>query len=82
MGHQMLMLQMMFGKKSGNSDQDAFTAWLHSNYVSRDDLDQRMTLMAKEISDEILNFVKHRKSTEVFINGGDSGLSEQVSIES
>ncbi|XP_069125030.1 SUN domain-containing protein 1-like isoform X2 [Argopecten irradians] len=75
-----ILAQVMGGKESGNGPQDAFMAWLHNNYVSRKDLEERMSLMAADITRQIL--AEQRKAPEQSItitnSGGGSDISEQL----
>ena len=47
----------MAGHMSGNPNQDAFTGWLHSNYVSRETLDQRLAALADDLTAKVLVMV-------------------------
>ena len=44
----------MAGHLSGDPSQDAFTHWLHSNYVSREDLDRRLGAMAADLTENVM----------------------------
>lgn len=48
----------MAGHMSGNPTQDAFTEWLHSNYVSRSVLDQRLKDLAEELTTSVVGMIK------------------------
>jgi len=55
---------MMAGHMSGNPSQDAFTDWLHSNYVSRTVLDQRLKDLAEELTTSVVGMVKDLQAAQ------------------
>ncbi|XP_033743880.1 SUN domain-containing protein 1-like isoform X2 [Pecten maximus] len=72
-----ILAQVMGGHESGNGPQDAFMAWLHNNYVSRKDLEERMSLMAADITRHILT--EQRKAVEPSITITNSGSGADIS---
>lgn len=75
-GNCCVCVQVVGGQESGSAPQDAFMAWLHNNYVSRSNLEERMSLMAADITSKIL--AEHRKEPAITITGAGSDISEQV----
>ncbi|KAK3089609.1 hypothetical protein FSP39_004976 [Pinctada imbricata] len=72
--------QLMASHSSGDKDQDAFAAWLHSNFVSKKDLDEQFKTFSADLTKHIFEEVKKYGGTEVFISdtGGGAGISESV----
>ena len=68
----------MAGQKTGIDDQDSFTAWFHTHYVNREDLDGHLAKFGQQITKMVMLEVEKQQKTQVFLGGG--GLSEQVSI--
>ena len=70
----------MTGKDSGHADQDKFTAWLHSNFMSRQELESQMLHMSTEITEKIMTLVEQKAATEVYITGssGAPSISNEV----
>ena len=55
----------MAGHLSGNPGQDAFTQWLHSNYVSREILDKRMESLAADLTDNVMTMLKVSEEAQI-----------------
>ncbi|XP_021353217.1 SUN domain-containing protein 2-like isoform X2 [Mizuhopecten yessoensis] len=75
-----ILVEVMGGHESGNGPQDAFMVWLHNNYVSRKDLEERMSLMAADITRHILAEQKKGMEPSITItnSGGGADISEQL----
>ncbi|KAL3876673.1 hypothetical protein ACJMK2_034477 [Sinanodonta woodiana] len=73
-----ILAQMMEAHTTGKV-QDAFSAWLHAHYVSREALDSRLKVLANELTDQIMDEMKQSRSeeTQVYIASNDTGMSEQ-----
>ncbi|KAK3601857.1 hypothetical protein CHS0354_041780 [Potamilus streckersoni] len=73
-----ILAQMMEGHTTGKV-QDAFSAWLHAHYVSREALDARLKILANELTDQIMDVMKQSKTeeTQVYIASNNTGISEQ-----
>ena len=78
----MKSFQLMTGQSTGDQEQDAFAAWLHSNFVSKKDLDDRLQGFAADLTKQIMEEVNKHGGTEVFISdsSGGIGISEKVSF--
>ncbi|KAL4239314.1 Secreted beta-glucosidase sun1 [Mactra antiquata] len=59
-----ILAEMMKGHMSGNPTQDAFTEWLHSNYVSRDVLDERLKDLASDLTSSVLVMIKELQESQ------------------
>ena len=59
------LFQAMAGHLSGNSGQDAFTHWLHSNYVSREDLDKRLGILAADLTENVMTMMKAAEEAQI-----------------
>ena len=57
--------QAMAGHLSGNPKQDAFTQWLHSNYVSREALDKRLETMAADLTENVIAMMKASEDSQI-----------------
>ena len=55
----------MAGHLSGDPSQDAFTHWLHSNYVSREDLDRRLGAMAADLTENVMKMIKSSEEAQI-----------------
>ncbi|CAC5425420.1 SUN1_2 [Mytilus coruscus] len=71
-----ILQQLMAGKMTGIDDQDSFTKWFHTQYVSRQDLSDHLAEFGQEITKMVMLEVEKRQKTQVIL--GEGGLSEQV----
>ena len=55
----------MAGHLSGDPSQDAFTHWLHSKYVSREDLDRRLGTLATDLTENVMKMIKSSEEAQI-----------------
>ena len=68
----------MKGQMTGIDDQDAFTAWFHTHYVSMEDLNDHLTKFGQEITKRVMLEMEKQQKTQVYL--GEGGLSQQVNL--
>ncbi|VDI67304.1 SUN domain-containing protein 1/2 [Mytilus galloprovincialis] len=71
-----ILQQLMAGKMTGIDDQDSFTKWFHTHYVSRQDLTDHLANFGQEITKMVMLEVGKQQKTQVVL--GEGGLSEQI----
>ena len=73
----------MAGHLSGDPSQDAFTHWLHSNYVSREDLDRRLGTMAADLTENVMKMIKSSEEAQIAaaVAAATAAQQEQDSVQ-
>lgn len=59
-----ILAEIMRGHMSGNPAQDAFTQWLHSNYVNREVFNKRLQDLSTELTDSVIGMIRDVKEQQ------------------